>query len=139
MKKITIIAAFALLFSGLQAQTLDYSIECPKPDSCFLREISTAAPTAQEPRPQTTISNRLFRSWADLDAVIELVRKQARDEAAKTLAEIKKKGMTVFELSPAEIDKLRERSKPVIEKYTAELGPIVGEMYAAVDKARKAK
>jgi len=34
---------------------------------------------------------------------------------------------------------LRERSKPVVEKYTHDLGPIVGEMYAAVDKARKAK
>ena len=63
----------------------------------------------------------------------------ARDEAAKVLAEIKRKGMTVFELSPEEITKLRERSKPVVEKYTTELGPIVGEMYAAVDKARKAK
>jgi TRAP-type C4-dicarboxylate transport system substrate-binding protein len=66
-------------------------------------------------------------------------RKIARDEAAKVLVEIKRKGMTVFELSPEEIAKLRERSKPVIEKYTTELGPIVSEMYAAVDKARKAK
>ena len=47
--------------------------------------------------------------------------------------------MTVFELNAEEIAKLRERSKPVVEKYTKELGPIVDEMYAAVDKARKAK
>ena len=91
MKKITtILAVFALLITGLQAQTLDYTIDCPKPDSCYLREISTAAPTAQEPRPQTTISNRLFRSWADLDAVIEVIRKQAREEAAKGMELMKK-------------------------------------------------
>jgi tripartite ATP-independent transporter DctP family solute receptor len=85
----------------------------------------------------TPVEQKLMRESAQETAIYQ--RKVARDEAAKTLAEIKKKGMTVFELSPAEIDKLRERSKPVIEKYTAELGPIVGEMYAAVDKARKAK
>ncbi len=43
------------------------------------------------------------------------------------------------QLTPEEIAKLRERSKPVIDKYSTELGPIVAEMYAAVDKARKAK
>jgi peptide deformylase len=37
------------------------------------------------------------------------------------------------------VAKLRERSKPVVEKYTKELGPIVQEMMAAVDKARAAK
>ena len=47
--------------------------------------------------------------------------------------------MNVIELLPEEIAKLRERSKPVIEKYTKELGPIVQEMYAAVDKARATK
>jgi TRAP-type C4-dicarboxylate transport system substrate-binding protein len=66
-------------------------------------------------------------------------RKVARDEATKVLAEVKKKGMTVLELNAEEIAKLRERSKPVVEKYTKELGPIVDEMYAAVDKARKSK
>jgi TRAP-type C4-dicarboxylate transport system substrate-binding protein len=66
-------------------------------------------------------------------------RKVARDEATKVLADAKKKGMTVLELNAEEIAKLRERSKPVVEKYTKELGPIVDEMYAAVDKARKSK
>ena len=69
----------------------------------------------------------------------DLAEYRRGDEAAKVLTEIKRKGMTVFELPPEEIAKLRERSKPVIEKYTTELGPIVGDMYAAVDKARKTK
>jgi len=91
MKKITTtLAALVLLTTGLQAQTLDYSIDCPKPDSCFLREVSTAAPTAQEPRPQSSVSWRLFKSWAELDAVIEVVRKQAREEAAKGMELLKK-------------------------------------------------
>jgi hypothetical protein len=90
MKKITATTILILIFGAIQAQTLDYSIDCPKPDSCFLREVSTAAPTAQEPRPQSSVSWRLFRSWADLDAVIELVRKQARDEAAKGMELMKK-------------------------------------------------
>jgi TRAP-type C4-dicarboxylate transport system substrate-binding protein len=85
----------------------------------------------------TPTEQKLMRESAQETAVYQ--RKIARDEAAKVLVEIKRKGMTVFELSPEEIAKLRERSKPVIEKYTTELGPIVSEMYAAVDKARKAK
>ena len=85
----------------------------------------------------TAEEQKLMRESAQETAVYQ--RKIAREEAAKVLAELKKKGMTVFELSPEEIAKLRERSKPVIDKYTKELGPIVDEMYAAVDKARKAK
>ncbi len=85
----------------------------------------------------TPEEQKTMREAAQETAVYQ--RKVARDEATKVLAEVKKKGMTVFELSPEEIGKLRERSKPVVEKYTTELGPIVGEMYAAVDKARKAK
>jgi tripartite ATP-independent transporter DctP family solute receptor len=85
----------------------------------------------------TPAEQKLMRESAQETAVYQ--RKIARDEAAKVLAEIKRKGMTVFELPPEEIAKLRERSKPVVDKYTTELGPIVGEMYAAVDKARKAK
>ena len=80
---------------------------------------------------------KAMREAAQETAVYQ--RKVARDEAAKVLTEIKKKGMTVFELNAEEVAKLRDRSKPVIEKYTKELGPIVDEMYAAVDKARKAK
>ena len=85
----------------------------------------------------TPAEQKLMRETAQETAVYQ--RKVARDAAAVVLNEIRKKGMTVFELSPEEIAKLRERSKPVIEKYTNDLGPVVGEMYAAVDKVRKAK
>jgi peptide deformylase len=47
--------------------------------------------------------------------------------------------MNVIELPAEEQAKLRERAKPVVEKYTKELGAIVPEMLAAVEKARAAR
>jgi len=67
-------------------------------------------------------------------------RKVAREEAAKVLVEAKKKGMTVTELPPEEVNKLRERSRPVIEKYTREVGPeFVAEVNAEIQKVRGRK
>ena len=64
-------------------------------------------------------------------------RKIAREEAAKVLDQLKKGGMTVHELPPEEIAKMREKAKPVIAKYTKELGgEFVGELYAEVEKVR---
>ena len=83
------------------------------------------------------VEQKILRDAAQETAVIQ--RKIARDEAAKVLAELKKAGMNVIELPPAELAKLKERAKPVTEKYTKELGPIVAEMLAAVEQARAAK
>ena len=67
-------------------------------------------------------------------------RKVARDQAASVLAELKKKGMQVHELAPADIDAMKKRAQPVIDKFTKELGePLVKEVYAEVAKARGAK
>jgi tripartite ATP-independent transporter DctP family solute receptor len=67
-------------------------------------------------------------------------RKVAREEAAKVLDQLKKGGMTVHELPPEEIAKLREKAKPVVAKYTKELGEeFVGELYAEVEKVRDKK
>ena len=50
---------------------------------------------------------------------------------------LKASGMRVTEFAPDEAAKLRERAKPVIAKYTKDLGEtFVGEMYAAIDKVR---
>jgi TRAP-type transport system periplasmic protein len=67
-------------------------------------------------------------------------RKVARDEAAKVLDQLKKAGMVVHELPPEEMAKLRDKAKPVIEKYRKELGEeFVAELYSEVEKVRAKK
>jgi TRAP-type transport system periplasmic protein len=67
-------------------------------------------------------------------------RKVAREEAAKVLERLKKAGMTIHELPPEEIAKLRETAKPVIEKYRKDIGAeFVAELYAEVEKVRAKK
>jgi tripartite ATP-independent transporter DctP family solute receptor len=100
--------------------------------------------------PQAVIVSKKF--WDKLsadekkilqDAATETAtfqRKVARDEAAKALDELKKRGMVVHELPPAEIAKLKERSKPVFDKFAAQIGePLVKEAQAEIEKARGAK
>jgi TRAP-type transport system periplasmic protein len=67
-------------------------------------------------------------------------RKVARDEAAKTLDELKKRGMTVHELPAAEIAKIKERAQPVVDKFTKQIGEaLVGEARAQVAQVRAGK
>ena len=97
--------------------------------------------------PQAVIVSKKF--WDKLSADEQKVlqdaasetaifqRRVAREAAAKVLAELKSGKMEVVELPPEEIAKLREKAKPVIEKYTAEVGPdLVAELYAEVAKVR---
>lgn len=97
--------------------------------------------------PQAVIVSKKF--WDKLspdeqkilqDAATETAvyqRKVAREEADKVLAELKKRGMVVHELPPEELAKLRERARPVIDKYTREIGePLVKEVTAQVEKVR---
>jgi TRAP-type transport system periplasmic protein len=100
--------------------------------------------------PQAVIVSKKF--WDKLsadekkilqDAATETAlfqRKVARDEAAKVLAEIRKKGMTVHELSAEEQARLRERAQPVINKFTKEIGEaLVQEARAQIAQVRAAK
>ena len=58
--------------------------------------------------------------------------------ADSALEALKTAGMTVTELPPAEMAKLREKVKPVIEKYTASVGDAtVKELMAEIAKVRK--
>jgi len=64
-------------------------------------------------------------------------RKLSRDVAAKSLDDLKAKKMEVTVLPPAELDKMRERLKPVIEKHTQSIGPVfVAEMMSELEKYR---
>lgn len=65
-------------------------------------------------------------------------REQSRSAAAGILENLKKNGMQVSELPPAEVAKLRERMKPVLAKHSASVGEAtVGAMMAELDKLRK--
>jgi TRAP-type transport system periplasmic protein len=100
--------------------------------------------------PQVVIASK--KTWDKLspadqkilrDAALEAAvfqRKVARAEAVRVLEAAKKAGMTVYELPPAEIAKLREVAKPVIAKHTKTVGEdIVAEVNAELAKLRAAK
>jgi tripartite ATP-independent transporter DctP family solute receptor len=66
-------------------------------------------------------------------------RKVARSEDEKSL-EVLKKSMKVVELAPAELTRIRERIKPVVDKYAKEAGePLMRELAAEIAKARGGK
>ncbi len=97
--------------------------------------------------PQSVIISKKF--WDGLnadekkivtDAAVESTKVQrqvAREQAASNLADLKKAGMQVTELSAPEMAKLRDKMKPVIAKHAASVGPsVVDEIQAEIAKAR---
>lgn len=104
--------------------------------------------TNHQYNPQSVVISKKF--WDTLsadekkiigDAVAESAkyqRQQARASVATTLDNLKKAGMTVSELPPAEFGKLVEKMKPVIAKHAANVGEAtVSELLAELAKARK--
>jgi len=74
------------------------------------------------------------------DAAVEagkFQRQLTREQASGSVEELRKSGMQITELSPAETAKLRDRMKPVIEKHGAPIADTVKELQAALDKLRK--
>lgn len=65
-------------------------------------------------------------------------RLQARDQAKTALDTIKKAGVQVTELSPAEMEKMRDKMRPVVAKYAVAVGQdVVKELQDELAKARK--
>jgi TRAP-type transport system periplasmic protein len=75
------------------------------------------------------------------DASVEAAKYQrqvSRDLAATQLAELKKSGMQVTEFAPAEMQRLRDKVKPVVDKHSAAIGEeTVKAVYAEIAKVRK--
>lgn len=75
------------------------------------------------------------------DAAVEAThhqREQARASVSANLELLKKNGMTVTQLPPAEVAKLREKMKPVIAKHTANVGEaVVNEVQAELARLRR--
>ena len=104
--------------------------------------------TNHQYNPQSVIFSK--KVWDTLSPAEKKILDDAADEAAKyqreqsralmatALDNIKKGGMAVTELSPAEMAKFREKVKPVIAKHSATVGEAtVAEMMAELDKLRK--
>lgn len=104
--------------------------------------------TNHQYNPQSVVVSKRF--WDSLspaerkilqDAAVESARfqrEQSRSAAAGILEALKKAGMQVSELPPAEMAKLREKIKPVIAKHTASVGEAtVKAVLADIEAARK--
>jgi tripartite ATP-independent transporter DctP family solute receptor len=104
--------------------------------------------TNHQYNPQSVVVSKKF--WDSLsaadrkivqDAAVESAkyqREQSRSAAAGILESLKKAGMQVNELPPAEMAKLREKIKPVIAKHTASVGEAtVKAVLADIEAARK--
>ncbi|MDP2001191.1 MAG: TRAP transporter substrate-binding protein [Rhodoferax sp.] len=98
--------------------------------------------------PQSVIISKKF--WDSLsaqekkivgDAAVEAGKYQrqvAREAAVTALDGLKKSGMQVTELPAAEMDKLRDKMRPVIAKYAVAVGQdVVQELQTELAKARK--
>ncbi len=104
--------------------------------------------TGHQYNPQSVIISKKF--WDTLNAAEKKLideasddatkyqREQSRAQAAAAVDGLKKGGMTVSEFTPAELAKLREKMKPVVAKYSANVGEAtVNEVQAELAKFRK--
>ena len=72
------------------------------------------------------------------DEAAKFQREQSRVAVASNLELLKKNGMTVTQFAPAEVAKLREKMKPVIAQFSANVGEeTVNEVTAELAKMRK--
>ncbi|MDT7519577.1 TRAP transporter substrate-binding protein [Rhodoferax sp. TBRC 17660] len=103
--------------------------------------------TNHQYNPQSVIFSK--KVWDTMSAVEKKIIDESADEAVKAQREanraalnnnlelLKKNGMNVTTLPAAEIAKLREKMKPVIDKHSAALGTVVADVQAELAKMRK--
>jgi TRAP-type C4-dicarboxylate transport system substrate-binding protein len=103
--------------------------------------------TAHQYNPQSVIISKKF--WDGLSAAEKKVvadaaaesakfqRDTARNLEASLLANLKKNGMQVTQLSESEMSILRDKMRPVTAKHGVSVGQdVVKEMQAEIEKAR---
>jgi len=67
-------------------------------------------------------------------------RKVNRNQSAKLLPDLQTNGMVFNEVAPSEIDRMRQKLKPVVDKYTKEVvEELIKQTYAEIDKPKKQK
>jgi TRAP-type transport system periplasmic protein len=141
---------FAEVYGGLESKAIDGQ-ENPVAviaANKFWEVQKFMALTNHQYNPQSVIFSK--KVWDTLSAAEKKIIDDSADEATKAQREasraavaanvelLKKNGMTVTVFPPAEVAKLREKMKPVIAKYTANVGEaLVGEVNAELAKLRK--
>jgi tripartite ATP-independent transporter DctP family solute receptor len=74
---------------------------------------------------------------ASLNEAEAYQRQVSREKSLQVLEDLKKAGMQVNEVSPQEIARIREKIKPVVDKYAKEAGePLMAEVNAEIAKKR---
>jgi TRAP-type transport system periplasmic protein len=74
---------------------------------------------------------------SSLDEAETYQRQVSRQKSTQVLEDLKKAGMQVNEVSPQEISRIREKIKPVVDKYTKEVGDaLANEVNAEIAKKR---
>ncbi len=141
---------FAEVYGGLESKAIDGQ-ENPLAviaGNKFWEVQKYVALTNHQYNPQSVIFSKKVwdtRSAAEkkiiddsADEATKMQRDQSRAAVAANLELLKKNGMVVTSFAPAEVAKLREKMKPVIDKYTVNVGEgLVKEVYAELAKLRK--
>ncbi|OYU98924.1 MAG: ABC transporter substrate-binding protein [Burkholderiales bacterium PBB5] len=140
--------AFPEVYAGLEQKAIDgqenpFSVVLANK---FFEVQKHLTITNHQYNPQSLIFSK--KVWDTLSAADRKVLQDAAHEAAKfqrqvsrdastgTLDALKKAGMQVTELSPAEQAKLRDKFKPVIDKHGAAIAGTVAELNAELAKLR---
>lgn len=140
------------LYTGLETKTVDgqentfSSIETAK----FYEVQKYASTTRHVYQPLILLFSK--KVWDTLSADERKILLDAGKEAqpfarmivreadAKSLAALKAHGLTVSDFPPAAVAQMRERLKPVVDKYSKDVGEaMVKEMQAEIDKVRNRK
>ena len=144
--------AYAEVFTALEIGALD-GLEHPPVDMFQNKIYEVQKYLAITHHVYTPVALVVSSKWlaslpADQQAAVRKAAVIARDfERAEEIrqdkdavSQLKAKGMAVTEMAPAELDKMRNAVKPVIEKFSGTIGAdFVKNFYAEVDKARKSK
>jgi len=117
-------------------------------DSKFQEVQKNLALTRHIYNPQSVLISK--KTWDSMSAAEKKIitdsaaeatvyqRKTAREAESKALDGLKKGGMQVTELAPAEVQKIRDKLKPVVEKYAKQAGEqTYGQLTAEIAKVRK--
>lgn len=144
--------AYAEVFTALEIGALD-GLEHPPVDMFQNKIYEVQKYLAITHHVYTPVALVVSSKWlaaltADQQAAVRKAAVIARDfERAEEIrqdkdavSQLKAKGMTITEMAPAELDKMRNAVKPVIEKFSGSIGAdFVKSFYAEVEKARKGK